>query len=56
LYNGRHHPGESIRVFLSSKSTALDVRHYIAQERLALPSIITPTSARSTSATACSTR
>ncbi|MFY1616312.1 sulfate adenylyltransferase subunit CysD [Micromonospora sp. WMMD736] len=39
LYNGRHHPGESIRVFPLSNWTELDVWHYIAQERLALPSI-----------------
>ncbi|MEU4554366.1 sulfate adenylyltransferase subunit 2 [Micromonospora violae] len=39
LYNGRHHPGESIRVFPLSNWTELDVWHYIAQERLSLPSI-----------------
>jgi sulfate adenylyltransferase subunit 2 len=39
LYNGRHHPGESIRVFPLSNWTELDVWHYIARERLALPSI-----------------
>ncbi|WP_030491143.1 sulfate adenylyltransferase subunit CysD [Micromonospora chokoriensis] len=39
LYNGRHHPGESIRVFPLSNWTELDIWHYIAQERLALPSI-----------------
>jgi sulfate adenylyltransferase subunit 2 len=39
LYNGRHHPGESIRVFPLSNWTELDVWHYIAQERIALPSI-----------------
>ncbi|HEX8346595.1 MAG TPA: sulfate adenylyltransferase subunit CysD, partial [Actinoplanes sp.] len=39
LYNGRHHPGESIRVFPLSNWTELDVWHYIAQERLELPSI-----------------
>ncbi|SNT19678.1 sulfate adenylyltransferase subunit 2 [Asanoa hainanensis] len=39
LYNGRHHPGESIRVFPLSNWTELDVWHYIAQERLDLPSI-----------------
>jgi sulfate adenylyltransferase subunit 2 len=39
LYNGRHHPGESIRVFPLSNWTELDVWHYIAQEQLALPSI-----------------
>jgi sulfate adenylyltransferase subunit 2 len=39
LYNGRHHPGESIRVFPLSNWTELDVWHYIARERLALPAI-----------------
>jgi sulfate adenylyltransferase subunit 2 len=39
LYNGRHHPGESIRVFPLSNWTELDVWHYIAKERLELPSI-----------------
>ena len=35
LYNGRHHPGESIRVFPLSNWTELDVWHYIARERIA---------------------
>jgi sulfate adenylyltransferase subunit 2 len=39
LYNGRHHPGESIRVFPLSNWTELDVWHYIAREQLPLPSI-----------------
>jgi sulfate adenylyltransferase subunit 2 len=39
LYNGRHAPGESIRVFPLSNWTELDVWHYIARERLALPTI-----------------
>jgi sulfate adenylyltransferase subunit 2 len=39
LYNGRHHAGESIRVFPLSNWTELDVWHYIRQERLDLPSI-----------------
>jgi len=39
LYNGRHHPGESIRVFPLSNWTELDVWHYIKREGLALPSI-----------------
>ncbi len=39
LYNGRIHPGESIRVFPLSNWTELDVWHYIAREGLALPSI-----------------
>ncbi|MFV2017527.1 sulfate adenylyltransferase subunit CysD [Micromonospora sp. LOL_023] len=39
LYNGRHHPGESIRIFPLSNWTELDVWHYIAREQIALPSI-----------------
>src|SRR5216117_3225786 len=39
LYNGRHHSGESIRVFPLSNWTELDVWHYIARERIPLPSI-----------------
>ncbi|ROO51194.1 sulfate adenylyltransferase subunit 2 [Micromonospora sp. Llam0] len=39
LYNGRHHPGESIRVFPLSNWTELDVWHYIARERIELPPI-----------------
>jgi sulfate adenylyltransferase subunit 2 len=39
LYNARVHPGESIRVFPLSNWTELDVWHYIARERLELPSI-----------------
>jgi sulfate adenylyltransferase subunit 2 len=39
LYNGRHHPGESIRVFPLSNWTELDVWHYIAREQIPLPSI-----------------
>ncbi|MEH1017898.1 sulfate adenylyltransferase subunit CysD, partial [Micromonospora sp. CPCC 206060] len=39
LYNGRHHPGESIRVFPLSNWTELDIWHYIAREGLPLPSI-----------------
>jgi sulfate adenylyltransferase subunit 2 len=39
LYNGRHHPGESIRVFPLSNWTELDVWHYIDRERVPLPSI-----------------
>ncbi|MEH1130621.1 sulfate adenylyltransferase subunit CysD [Micromonospora sp. CPCC 206061] len=39
LYNGRHHPGESIRVFPLSNWTELDVWHYIAREQLSLPEI-----------------
>lgn len=39
LYNGRVHPGESIRVFPLSNWTELDVWHYIARESIDLPSI-----------------
>ncbi len=39
LYNGRIHPGEHIRVFPISNWTELDIWHYIAQERLEIPSI-----------------
>jgi sulfate adenylyltransferase subunit 2 len=39
LYNARIHSGESIRVFPLSNWTELDVWHYIARERIALPSI-----------------
>jgi sulfate adenylyltransferase subunit 2 len=39
LYNGRTHPGESIRVFPLSNWTELDIWQYIAQERIELPSI-----------------
>ncbi|HWH01380.1 MAG TPA: sulfate adenylyltransferase subunit CysD [Pilimelia sp.] len=39
LYNSRHDPGESIRVFPLSNWTELDVWHYIAREGVPLPSI-----------------
>jgi sulfate adenylyltransferase subunit 2 len=39
VYNARIHPGESIRVFPLSNWTELDVWHYIAREKIALPSI-----------------
>jgi len=39
LYNARIQTGESIRVFPLSNWTELDVWHYIAKERVALPSI-----------------
>ncbi|MGL4173914.1 MAG: sulfate adenylyltransferase subunit CysD [Actinomycetota bacterium] len=39
LYNGRIHPGESIRVFPLSNWTELDIWHYIAAEGIELPSI-----------------
>jgi sulfate adenylyltransferase subunit 2 len=39
LYNGRHRPGEHIRVFPLSNWTELDVWQYVGEERIALPSI-----------------
>src|SRR6516162_5578149 len=39
LYNGRHHKGESIRVFPLSNWTELDVWLYIEAEEIILPSI-----------------
>jgi sulfate adenylyltransferase subunit 2 len=39
VYNARIHPGESIRVFPLSNWTELDVWHYIAREKIVLPSI-----------------
>ena len=39
LYNGRHHPGEHIRVFPLSDWTELDVWQYIAEGSLAVPTI-----------------
>jgi sulfate adenylyltransferase subunit 2 len=39
LYNGRHRPGEHIRVFPLSNWTELDIWQYIADESIDLPSI-----------------
>jgi sulfate adenylyltransferase subunit 2 len=39
LYNGRHRPGEHIRVFPLSNWTELDIWQYIATEDVAIPSI-----------------
>jgi sulfate adenylyltransferase subunit 2 len=39
LYNGRHAPGEHVRVFPLSNWTELDVWQYIAAERIELPGI-----------------
>ncbi|MYS18762.1 sulfate adenylyltransferase subunit 2 [Streptomyces sp. DvalAA-14] len=39
LYNGRHAPGEHVRVFPLSNWTELDVWQYIAREGIALPEI-----------------
>src|SRR4051812_21741637 len=39
LYNGRHRPGEHIRVFPISNWTELDIWQYVADEGIAIPSI-----------------
>ncbi|MEU4894526.1 sulfate adenylyltransferase subunit CysD [Streptomyces sp. NPDC044780] len=39
LYNGRHSPGEHVRVFPLSNWTELDVWQYIAREKIDLPEI-----------------
>jgi sulfate adenylyltransferase subunit 2 len=39
LYNGRHSPGEHVRVFPLSNWTELDVWQYIAREKIELPEI-----------------
>jgi len=39
LYNGRHRPGEHVRVFPLSNWTELDVWRYIAREAIELPPI-----------------
>ncbi|MBP2319707.1 sulfate adenylyltransferase subunit 2 [Kibdelosporangium banguiense] len=39
LYNGRHRPGEHVRVFPLSNWTELDVWNYIARENIELPPI-----------------
>jgi sulfate adenylyltransferase subunit 2 len=39
LYNGRHRPGEHVRVFPLSNWTELDVWSYIAQDAIAVPEI-----------------
>jgi sulfate adenylyltransferase subunit 2 len=39
LYNGRHRPGEHVRVFPLSNWTELDVWRYIARERIELPAL-----------------
>jgi sulfate adenylyltransferase subunit 2 len=39
LYNGRHRPGEHVRVFPLSNWTELDVWRYIRREDIALPSL-----------------
>ncbi len=39
LYNGRHTPGEHVRVFPLSNWTELDVWHYIARREVPIPDI-----------------
>jgi sulfate adenylyltransferase subunit 2 len=39
LYNGRHRPGEHIRVFPLSNWTELDIWRYISHENIEIPSI-----------------
>ena len=39
LYNGRHRPGEHVRVFPLSNWTELDIWQYIGQEDIALPEL-----------------
>jgi sulfate adenylyltransferase subunit 2 len=39
LYNGRHRPGEHVRVFPLSNWTELDIWRYIARERIDLPEL-----------------
>jgi len=39
LYNGRHRPGEHVRVFPLSNWTELDVWRYVRRERIELPPI-----------------
>lgn len=39
LYNGRIHPGESIRCFPISNWTELDIWQYIAREKIEIPNI-----------------
>ena len=39
LYNGRHRPGEHVRVFPLSNWTELDVWQYIGAEQIALPEL-----------------
>jgi sulfate adenylyltransferase subunit 2 len=39
IYNGRHNPGEHVRVFPLSNWTELDIWQYIEREQIALPNI-----------------
>ncbi len=53
LYNGRHAPGEHVRVFPLSNWTELDVWRYIEREQIDLPRSTSPTSVRCSPAAAC---
>ena len=55
LYNGRIHKGEHVRVFPLSNWTELDVWEYIDRSSSRCPRSTSPTSARSSTATGCST-
>jgi sulfate adenylyltransferase subunit 2 len=46
LYNGRHHPGEHIRVFPLSNWTELDIWQYIAEEHRAAVDLLRPRARR----------
>ncbi len=39
LYNGRHHPGEQVRVFPLSNWTELDIWQYVLEQGIELPSV-----------------
>lgn len=39
LYNGRHRPGEHVRIFPLSNWTEIDIWRYIARENIAIPDI-----------------
>jgi sulfate adenylyltransferase subunit 2 len=39
LYNGRHRPGEHIRIFPLSNWTELDIWNYVQDEQISLPSL-----------------
>jgi len=53
LYNGRHAPGEHVRVFPISNWTELDVWRYIQRENIELPPIYYAHRRRCSAGTAC---
>ena len=55
LYNGFVKPGEHVRVFPLSNWTELDVWQYVREEDSSCPRSTSPTCARCSSATGCST-